>query len=217
MRRCATTLEAEMSTEEHQLLVDVLRSDHGTGTHLEIGTAAGGTLCEMLAAFDVKQRPRFAVVDSMQYFPDQLETVKRNVAQHGFDAQAIDFRVATSEDAFSRAAAAGDSFDFILIDGCHKIRAVMSDLKWTRLVNVGGIICLHDYSPKFPGVTKAVNRFLSRNPNYERIGLAGSLLALRKTAMSTRPEVTRSDNLYALAWYLPLQLRKKLERANRAA
>lgn len=217
MRRCATTLEAEMSTEEHQLLVDVLRSDHGSGTHLEIGTAAGGTLCEMLAAFEARPRPPFAVVDSMQYFPDQLETVKRNLAGHGFNPQTIDFRVATSEAAFSQAEAAGDTFDFILIDGCHKIRAVMSDLKWTRLVNVGGIICLHDYSPRFPGVTKAVDRFLSRNPNYERIGLAGSLLALRKTAMASRPEVSRADELYALAWYLPLQLRKKFERANRAA
>lgn len=217
MRRCATTLGAEMTPEEHRLLLETLRSDHGAGTHLEIGTAAGGTLCTMLKAFTATSRPRFAVVDSMQYFPDQLEVVRKNLEQHGFDPKLIDFRVATSEAAFSRAAAAHESFDFVLIDGCHKICAVMSDLKWTRLVNVGGIVCLHDYSPKFSGVQRAVDRFLASCPNYERIGLAGSLLALRKTAMSPHPEVTRTDELYALAWHLPLQFERKWQKLTRAA
>ena len=83
-----------------------------------------------------------------------------------------------------------ERFDFVLIDGSHKVRAVMSDLRWSRLVNVGGIICLHDYSARFLGVQMAVNHFLRRNRNYQRIALAGSLLALRKSALATNREIT---------------------------
>jgi predicted O-methyltransferase YrrM len=212
MKQCAITLEPEMTAEEHRLLIEVLRSDHGTGLHLEIGTAAGGTLVRMLQAFTPHNRPRFSVVDPMRYFPEQFDAVRRNLQQHGFDPDRVDFRIGTSASTFPNAVTARDSFDFLLIDACHKLRAVMSDLKWARLLNVGGLICLHDYSPRFPGVVWAVDRFLRRNANYERVGLAGSLLALRKTAVSQRPEVTRADELFALIWSLPLMLGRRWQK-----
>jgi predicted O-methyltransferase YrrM len=201
-----------MTVEEHRLLIEILRTNHGVGTHLEIGTAAGGTLCAMLKAFPATARPRFAVVDTMRYFPRQLEVVKQNLTQHGFDPEQIDIRITKSEVAFRRAEEARETFDFVLIDGSHKIRAVMSDLKWTRLVTVGGLVCLHDYSTRFLGVKMAVDRFLSRNPTYERIGLSGSLLGLRKVAMATQPEISRGDEFYASVLDLLLRLRTKLTR-----
>ena len=72
--------------------------------------------------------------------------------------------------------------------------------------DVGGLICLHDYSSRFLGVQMAVNHFLRRNWNYQRIERAGSLLVLRKTALATRQEVTRIDEFYASALHLPLKL-----------
>jgi hypothetical protein len=217
MRRCATTLEAEMSPEEHAFLLQTLRTLRRSGRHLEIGTAAGGTLCAMLGAFPSDQRPPFAVVDPMQYFPDQLGTVRRNLTAHGFDADRVDFRVGTSADLFPIAALRHDTFDFLLIDGCHKIRSVMADLKWTRLLNVGGVACFHDYTPKHRGVWLAVNHFLARNRNYEVAGQAGTLLVLRKTAPSSRLEVSTVDEWYARAWYLPLQVERKWQKLRKAA
>ncbi len=216
MRRCATTLEGEMTSEEHRLLVELLGSGERRGTHLEIGTGAGGTLCVMLNAFAQDNRPRFVVVDKMRYFPNQLESVRKNLARHGFDENTVDIRVSESDPAFACAEAVNERFDFVLIDGSHKVRAVMSDLRWSRLVNVGGIICLHDYSARFLGVQMAVNHFLRRNRNYQRIALAGSLLALRKSALATNREITCADEFYASALHLPLKLitnwrRKKSE------
>ena len=150
MRNCATTLEAEMTTEEHDFLLELIRDRQFTGQHLEVGTAAGGTLCAMMKSFAEQSRPQFVVVDRMTYFPDQMETVRQNLQNHQLDPDTLDFRVATSAAAFAAAEKSGDRFDFILLDGNHKILAVMADLRWTRLLNPGGIICLHDYSHQFP-------------------------------------------------------------------
>ncbi len=217
MRRCATTLEAEMTAAEHDLLCQTLQNLGRSGQHLEIGTAAGGTLCAMLGSFPGSKRPPFVVVDPMSYFPNQLQLVQQNLQNHGLSPEAVDFRVGTSADAFPAAVQRQESFDFMLIDGCHKIRSVMTDLKWTRLLAVGGIVCFHDYTPEHRGVWLAVNRFLSRHPHYQQVAQADSLLVVKKTAHHARPEVSAADELYARAWYLPLQIERKWKKLRRAA
>ena len=209
MRACATTLKAEMTAAEHELLLGLLQSERLTGRHLEVGTAAGGTLCAMMNCFDENDRPPFVVVDRMTYFPNQIHVIRHNLAQNGLDPDTVDFRVATSAAARVEAVQRGDHFDFILLDGSHKILGVMADLRWTRLLSVGGILCLHDYSPRFPGVRLSVDHFLRRHPNYERYRQADSLIVIRKTRASRRPEVGMVDRAYAWLWYLPLQVRRK--------
>lgn len=216
-KECSVTLKPEMSVGEHQLLLSVLRLQAGRGKHLEIGTAAGGSLCAMLGSFSEKERPQFVVVDPMAYFPSQMDTVKRNLREHHLDPALVDFRIATSVTAFRQAETQHEEFGFILVDGCHKIRSVMNDLKWLSLLNVGGVVCFHDFLPKNPGVWLAVRRFLKRHQNYEVIGQVGSLLAVKKTAASIRPEVTALDQLYARLLYLPLQIERKLTKFRRAA
>ncbi|MBI1345908.1 hypothetical protein GC163_06425 [bacterium] len=216
MRRCATTLEAEMTPAEHQLLLETLQQAPTDGLRLEIGTAAGGTLCAMLDALPVEQR-RFVVVDPMKYFPQQLDTVCKNLRDHDLDPGTVDFRVSTSDVAFEDASARQEAYSFMLIDGCHKIRSVTIDLKWTRLLAVGGVVCFHDVVPELRGVWLAVQRFVSRHPNYELIAQADSLLALRKTAESATPEIDTSDEWYARMWYLPLQVERKWKKLHKAA
>jgi hypothetical protein len=142
----------------------------------------------------------------MRYFPNQLAAVKRNLAEHGIADDLVDIRVCSSEEAFGRAEHAKECFDFIIIDASHKVRAVMSDLRWARLLAVGGILCLHDYAPRFPGVRFAVNQFIRRNRMSHRIALAGSLIAFKKCASPRHPEVDWFDELYAKALHLPLKL-----------
>lgn len=197
MRASATTLEAEMTPEEAQALDRLLQSANLTGKHLEIGTAAGGTLKRMMALYPKEKRPQFVVVDTMKYFPDQMGIVARNLQSVGVEASEVDFRVGDSWSEFRRAAAAGEQFDFMLIDASHKLNHVTRDLSWTRMLNVGGYVCMHDYAPKFPGVTQAADKFLARYPNYTRAKLAGSLLILRKNAPSTAPEITAGDRVAA--------------------
>ena len=182
--------------------------------HLEIGTAAGGSLCFIMNHYDDDGRPPFTVVDTMSYFTDQLDIVQRNLAANGLDADAVDFRVMSSDDAFEQAREEDLKFDFILIDASHKVRYVMNDLRWMRLLNVGGLACFHDYAPQFKGVRWPIDRFLRRNPHFTRVNQAGSLLCLRKEREAPRTEVNGADRLWAwicspiLQWDLSIQKRR---------
>jgi hypothetical protein len=193
MRASALTLESETTKAELSTLVDAIRASKLTGPHLEIGTAAGGTLKELMAIYPDESRPHFVVVDPLTYFPGQRETVERNLTQHGLDPSKVDFRVGYSWPLLQEALARKERYSFVFIDGNHEAKYVMQDLAWLRMLEPGGIAALHDYKPKFRGVIWAVERFLSRYSNYEKIAHVDSLVILRKTGPSKAAEVTDFD------------------------
>jgi hypothetical protein len=55
-----------------------------------------------------------------------------------------------------------ESVDVVYIDGSHKYEDVVKDIEsfWPT-VDVGGFLCGHDYMRDWPGVTKAVDEFVS--------------------------------------------------------
>ncbi len=215
MRASATTLQSEISAAELARLVSLLRVAGLKGRHLEIGTAAGGTLKELMRTYPDGERPAFVVVDPMTYFPDQLAKVRRNLASAGLDLTRVDFRIAKSRPAFVAAQRAGETYSFIFVDGSHKLRYVTEDLAWAGLVEPGGFVCFHDYGPAERGVMMAVDRLLARHSNYEVVDRVERLLILRKLGPG-RPEVTAWDRLHASIIGLYLQLihsaRKRLAR-----
>ena len=225
MRRCATTLESEMTDEEREFLTGLLRQqltgplahNRKLDAHLEVGTAAGGTLCVMMNSFSDDERPEFVVVDRMSYFDNQEASIRQNLQNNGLDPEEVCFHKTTSSQAFKDCTAAKRTFDFVLVDASHKIMAVTADLRWSRMLNPGGIICFHDYAERFPGVQMPVDRFLERQPNYQRIGLTGTLLALRKTAESQRPEVSTSDRIHSMLMHIPLEIERKRAKNQRKA
>jgi hypothetical protein len=166
-----------------------------SGPHLEIGTAAGGTLRELMQCYS-PPRPRFVVVDPFRYFPDQKRIVEANLRSAGLDPAEAELREAFSGDALAAARAAGERYDFIFIDANHEARHVIRDLRWARLLAPGGYLCLHDYQPNFPGVIWAVDRFLRRNGNYRRTAQHGSLIVIEKLAKSRDEEVGAADRLF---------------------
>jgi predicted O-methyltransferase YrrM len=197
VRASATTLAAEVSERELAALKALLKARRLKGPHLEIGTAAGGTLKELMRCYADTARPRFVVVDPMRYFPDQPAIVRKNLASAGLDPKQVDFRIGRSWPEFQRAERAGERFAFIFVDGSHKIHHVTEDLAWTRLLSPGGIICFHDYNQNFPGVVLAVDRFLACYRNYRVVEQVGSLLIVEKTAASTAMEIGTWDRLRA--------------------
>ena len=57
-----------------------------------------------------------------------------------------------------RFAAQGLRFDLVFIDADHRYEAVRDDVAaWSPLVADGGILCGHDFNPKWPGVVWAVS------------------------------------------------------------
>ena len=215
MRKCSETLEPEMTPAEQAFLQQLIRDHNFTGSHLEVGTAAGGSLCNMMSCFDDASRPKFVVVDRMSYFPRQREIVAENLTRHNLPVDTVDFRTTTSSNGFKDASERDERFEFMLIDACHKIQAVMSDLRWLRQLSVNGIACFHDYSDKFPGVKLSLDRLLARYDNYERVGVADSLLAIRKTATHRSQEINFSDSAYSVAMSFPLAVNRKLKKWSR--
>lgn len=199
MRPSATTLESELTPAELAALVGAMRQAGLTGRHLEIGTAAGGTLKAMMTSYPPEGRPPFVVVDPFTYYPDQRAIVERNLRGAGIDPATVDFRVGYSWPLLAGALKSGERFSFIFIDGDHGTRGVTQDLMWTRLLDVGGLVCLHDYRRKFRGVAWATETFLRRNPNYTRVSMTESLVILRKDAPSATPEISRADLVAAAA------------------
>lgn len=216
MRECARTLSPEMSPDELGFLLSSLQKFSRRGAHLEIGTAAGGTLARMAALFPSGARPRFVVVDPMTYFPNQWEAVKENLLRHGVFPETIDFRKMKSHEAFWPSRRLKERFDVVVVDASHKIHYVTRDLRWASLVNPGGLLFFHDYCSRCPQVMGPIDRFLKKNPCYQVEGQTGSLLLVRKLAASSFREVSRIDLLraYLLApcYQISASFRKKLKK-----
>lgn len=216
MRPCAETGQSEMTHCELALLVDVMRSSDLRGAHLEVGTAAGGTLWRMMRCYDDQDGPQFVVVDPMTYFPGQLEKVRENLSKHGVDPDEVEFRLMLSEEAVELAESREETYDFIFIDGSHKIRRVVEDLRWLERLNVGGVVAFHDYTPRLRGVKLAIDHFLKSHPEFVVIGKAETLLILKKQEAMSRQAVSSLDRMRAFLWapllQLELSLRKKWRR-----
>ena len=195
---------------ELDALSRVVRELPVEGLCLEIGTAYARTLIHLMRQFDDGARPPFVTVDPMTYFGGQADKVRANLSEVGL-ADAVQVLEMTSAEALRRL---DEPLAFVFIDGDHRITGVTTDLRWARRLLPGGALCLHDYRPDAPGVRLAVDRFVRRNPHYQREALVDSLLIVRKTAPSTGAEIGWFDHLqaYLMAPLLRLQrsLRKRL-------
>ena len=195
--RCAKTLSSELGQQALDGLLDQIRRERPLSPYLEIGTAAGGALRDIMLCFEEKDCPQVVVVDPMAYFPDQMATVRRNISRHGLDLQKVIFRVKTSEQAFPLAVDAHETYGLILIDGATDLKSVMTDLMWSRLLKVRGLLCVNNVDDEHKGASLAVARFEAKNPEYKRIRQAGSLRIWRKTAKPDIREISAGDRLYA--------------------
>lgn len=215
MRQSALDLSSELSPGELAALTGLLKSAGLKGTHLEIGTAAGGTLKELMLCY-APPRPRFVVVDPFTYFPDQQAAVEKNLRAAGIDPSEVDFRRSLSGPALTAASDANERYDFIFIDANHEARHVIRDLRWARLLSPGGYLCLHDYGPSTKGVVWATDLFLRRNANYRRVGVHGRLAIIQKTRAGQGEEVSAFDitvgDMLSQLHRLSRSMRKRLAR-----
>src|ERR1043166_9696881 len=197
MRQSATTLAPELAQDELSHLLDFLKKEKFKGRHLEIGTAAGGTLAQMMSCYPPGQRPQFVVVDTMEYFPNQYDLIRKNLENHGCDPGQVEFRIGKSSQAFPVAERSKEEYDFVFIDGSHRLKHVMEDLRWARLLRPGGGLVLHDYHSDRGGVRLAAERFLRKNASYQRIVLVNRLLFIRKLRSAAVREIDGWDLVFA--------------------
>ena len=204
-------LTSELSDNEFSYLMQFLKDEGLRGDHMEIGTASGGTLWNLIKNYS-DDVPHFVVIDPMNYFPDQLSLIKKNLRNNGVDPDIVEFRVSSSDAALKNVGEGGERYDFIFIDGSHKLKYVMKDLRWTRYLATGGILCLHDYHSNTKGVMLAADSFLEKYPNYQKIKLIDRLMIIRKTGETPCAEVSTMDIVYANIMTLLIQLRRSIEK-----
>ena len=202
IRESALTLESEMSDDEVSSIRNVIYDSKLNGIHVEIGTAAGGTLCEILKCYQNELKvepPQFIIIDPLTYFDDQYEKICLNLKNNGLSQNNITFEKNKSSVAFRNLSVHAGEIDFILIDGNHKINHFVGDLRFSRYLRAGGLLLIHDYSIDFKGIRSATNIFLNRYRNYEVLSHVDCLLILRKKSISTSLEISFLDLLSA--WF----------------
>jgi len=188
MRATALTKDSELSPNALSCLLMELETRKLSGAHLEIGTAAGGTLKAILELYAKMghEFSNFFVIDPMTYFPNQYDVVVNNL-RDSIDIAKVEFIQMKSGDAYrSKARDVIDDLDFILVDGSHKIKYVAQDIRWAEKLNVGGLLCFDDYQANFPGVDYVVDQIVLPLGIFETIFLEDRLLVLRKVRTSSR-------------------------------
>ena len=192
-RESAITLKSEMTDAEVYSIKNAIKDSKLTGLHIEIGTAAGGTLCEILKCYQNELKvvpPQFIIIDPLNYFDDQYEKICLNLKNNGLSQNNITFEKNKSSIAFRNLSAHAGEIDFILIDGNHKINHFVGDLRFSRYLKAGGLLLIHDYSNGFKGIHSATNNFLNRYTNYEVVSHVDCLIILRKESISNSIEIS---------------------------
>ena len=152
MRQSGIDLSSECSLAERNCIAEAIKTLSIGGNFLEVGTAAGGTLKEIINTSDAaKLSSNFFVLDPLNYFPDQLTKIHQNLSNSKIDPSRVEFWEGTTDSHLPIATEKELEFKFIFIDGDHKAFPVMNDLRWMDLLAIGGVACFHDYNNKFPG------------------------------------------------------------------
>ena len=193
LRQSSITLESECSEAERAALRDILLNSNFSATHMEIGTAAGGTLKELIGCYPSGKAPQFVVIDPLSYFPDQLSKIKENLTSAEIDLKLVDFWIGTTKDFINSKASESLELDFLFIDADHRHHPVLVDLAWAAKISKGGYVCFHDDRPKFPGVGWAIRRFLKKNNNFNLVSKVDSLVIVQKKVDSPAINISKFD------------------------
>ena len=212
MRKSAIDLSSECSIAERACISDAIKTLSPGGNFLEVGTAAGGTLKEIIQTADnEKLDASFYVLDPLTYYPDQLEKINKNLSNSDIDPSRVQFWKGTTDNYFPIALEKGLKFKFIFVDGDHKAYPVMNDLRWMELLEVGGVACFHDYCDKFPGVGWSLKHFLSRNKQFCTISEAETLRVIRRNGEKI-VTVNSADILQSKFMQVFLRLRRSIKK-----
>ena len=194
MRQSGIDLSSECDPIEIEALKQAIKDAPSGGCALELGTAAGGTLKELINfSKSVGKRYKFHVIDPMTYYRDQLQKVKDNLKSSGINPEEVEFFIGTSDGFMKSSQFHNHSFSFVFIDGDHRAYPLMKDLRILSNLQDGGIACFHDYTEKFPGVIWSLDHFLKKNSNYKYVSKDKSLVTIKKIKETNTTEVSSLD------------------------
>jgi len=148
-------------------LFKLAKSVKRSGIIAEIGSAKGGSLITMFLAnptcvyycIDPFEPYNAISLDSIQenrvfsnFLAASYETFLKNIEPFSVNKIIVKLK---SDEAITQLQ--NIKFDMIFIDGCHEYEYVKRDIQnYKLLLNDNGILCGHDFHPRFNGVIKAV-------------------------------------------------------------
>ena len=97
MRQSGIDLSSECTLAERKCIADSIRTLSVGGNFLEIRTAAGGTLKEIInTSDDAKLLSNFLCL-ILTYFPDQLKKIQQNLSNSKIDPSRVEFWEGTTD------------------------------------------------------------------------------------------------------------------------
>lgn len=166
--------------DETEYLYELAKNGPGSGTILEIGSWTGGSSVALsLGSSDAGRGKIYAVDISFQ--PEYLQTLKdNNVAENVFIYQLSSQEMAVN---WTYVAGKQKKIRLLWIDGDHSYNGVTRDiLNWSRYIEEGGMIVLHDYNPKHPDVIRAVYELIIQSGEYSDFTVINGIFSARKQA-----------------------------------
>jgi predicted O-methyltransferase YrrM len=162
-------LRDHICADEGAFLAGLLDEDQVTRA-LEVGCAMGISAMYICDAMAKRTSSRHVVIDAFQsttWHNTGISNLRR--AGHDF----VELIEELSEVALPRMMAAGERFEFALIDGMHTFDHTLIDFFYiNRMLDVGGVVVFDD--TQLPPVAKVV-RYVLNYPGYELAGVVGDV------------------------------------------
>jgi predicted O-methyltransferase YrrM len=152
------------------------------GNAVEIGSYRGRSTVVIAAGLRHGGKGKVVAIDPHVSKSSDYELFLDNIENTHFADQIIPIR-STSERVFEMKTIQRifrHPIGLLFIDGDHTYEGVKKDLNWVDVVSKGGIIALHDYTSKYPGIVKAVNEYQETHHAMEQLPLLGSMILFRK-------------------------------------
>lgn len=198
-------VEGWLSSAEADLLIETVEraiaARENPPTLVEVGSYCGrstvvlggvvravGTVATIMA-IDPHDGVIGALDQGLVTAPPTLERLRANIERAGLSDVVTIIEARASDVNWNQ------RLCFLLIDGLHDyVNVALDFFRFEPWLSEGGYVAFHDYADYFPGVRAFVNELLATEA-FERVGLAGSLVVLRRATKTETGEedFTRGD------------------------
>ena len=131
----------------------------------EIGVKSGDNAADILQNLDIA---RLYLIDSWEWKFGRLFKIVENRFRD--DERIIILRNSSLEGSKK----VTEPLDFAYIDAGHTYKDMKQDVEtWSEKVKIGGFVCGHDYTERWPGIRKAILEYCSQRRIYYSVQADG--------------------------------------------
>lgn len=163
----------QISLGESRALGELVAALEGPGPIVEIGTLFGWSTRVMVLFKDPERK--LITVDSFEWNPFMLPAAVHQEATRkalGEATERYGVEVLSQDKAEFYRTYSGPPPALVFLDAIHSYEETAKDIQWATAAGAA-VICLHDYSPKHPGVMRAVDEAGGPAKLFESLAVLG--------------------------------------------